>query len=114
MLVLEQNTTKKRNKNNKMEFDASDNNDSQKYKMEAICNNAVYTRESKSGHLIRVYYLISRKRYLEEKNTWEPTLAVQHLKKLISSFYKNHPNKPIATSPAIDIVDTCAVRLVAV
>ena len=29
-------------------------------------------------------------------------LAIQHLKKLISSFLKNHPEMPTATSPPID------------
>ena len=32
----------------------------------------------------------------------------QHLRKLISLFYKDHPDKPIATSPAIDIASPMA------
>ena len=36
------------------------------------------------------------------KDTWEPASAVQHLRKLISSFQKDHPDKPTAISPTID------------
>ena len=43
-----------------------------------------------------------------EENTWEPALAVQHLKKLISSFHKDHPDKPAATFSAIDIAPPMA------
>ena len=82
------------------ELNAGDN--SGEYKVEAIRDSAVYARESESGHLLGLYYLVSWKRYLEEENTWEPASAVQHLRKLISSFYKNHPNKPTATSPTIN------------
>ena len=83
-------------------MDAGDN-ESGKYKVEAIWDSAVYTKESKSGHLLGLYYLVFGKGYLEETNIWEPALAIQHLKKLISSFYKYHPNKPTTISKAIDI-----------
>ena len=83
------------------ELDASDD-DSGEYKVEVIRNSAVYTRESESGHLPGLYYLILWKKYPEKENTWEPTSAIQHLRKLISSFYKDHPNKPTVTSPTID------------
>ena len=83
-----------------MEFDAGD--DSREYEVEAILNSTVYIRESESGHLPSLHYLVSWKRYPEEENTWEPASAVQHLRKLISSFHKDHPDKPTATSPAID------------
>ena len=83
-----------------MEFDAGDD-ESGEYEVEAIRDIAVYARESE-GHLPGLYYLVSWKGYLEEENTWEPTLAVQHLRKLINSFHKDHPDKPTATSPAID------------
>ena len=58
-----------------MEFDAGDNN-SGEYEVEAIWDSAVYTRESESGHLLSLYYLVSCKGYPEEENTWEPVLAV--------------------------------------
>ena len=102
--LLEQDTTRKGwvdKKVRQMEFDAGDN-DSGEYEVEAIWDSAVYARESKSGHLPGLYNLISWKGYPEEENTWEPASAVQHLRKLISSFHKDHPDKPTATSLAID------------
>lgn len=68
--------------------------------MEAISNSAVYAKESKN-HLSELYYLVSSKAYLEEKNTWEPLSAVQYLRKLINLFHKNHSNKLIAIFSAI-------------
>ena len=53
--------------NDATELDAG--NDSSEYKVEAICDNAAYIRESKSDHLPRLYYLVSWKDYLEEENT---------------------------------------------
>ena len=85
---------------NANELNAGD--DSGEYKVEVIWDSAVYARESESGHLSGLYYLVSWKGYPEEENTWEPASAVQHLRKLISSFHKDHPDKPTATSPAID------------
>ena len=85
---------------NVTELDAG--NESGEYEVEAIWDSAVYVRESESGHLPGLYYLVSWKGYPEEENTWEPASAVQHLRKLIRSFHKDHPDKPTATSPAID------------
>ena len=97
--LLEQDTTRKGRVDEKaMELDANDN---EEYEVEAICDSAVYAREL-VGHLPGLYYLVSWKRYPEEENTWEPALAIQHLRKLISSFYKNYPEKPTATFKAID------------
>ena len=57
MLLLEQNTTRKgRVDENAMELDVG--NDSGEHKVEAIRDSAVYTRESKSSHLLGIYYLI--------------------------------------------------------
>ena len=78
MSLLEQNTTRKERVDEEvrqMEFDAGDN-ESGEYKVEAIRDNVVYMRESESGHLPDLYYLVSWKRYPEEKNTWEPASAV--------------------------------------
>ncbi len=77
--------------------------DGEEYEVEAICNSAVYARESE-GHLPGLYYLVSWKGYLEEENTWEPASAVIHLRKLISNFHRDYPKKPTATSPPIDSV----------
>ena len=99
--LLKQDITRKRRVDDEnVELDAS--NENGEYEVEAIRDSEVYTRESKSGDLPGFHYLLSWKRYLEEENTWEPASAVQHLIKLISSFDKDHPDKPTATSPAID------------
>ena len=69
--LLEQNTTGKGRVDEEVrqiKFNAGDN-DSVEYKVEIIQDNAVYARESKSGHLPSLYYLVSWKRYLEEENT---------------------------------------------
>ena len=49
------------------ELDAGE--DSGKYEVEAIWDNAVYAKKSKSGHLLGLYYLVSWKGYPEEENT---------------------------------------------
>ena len=96
MSLLEQDTTRKGRVHEAEELDAGD--DSGEYEVEAIRDSAVYARESESGHLPGLYYLVSWKGYPEEENTWEPASAVKHLRKLISSFHKDHPDKPMATS----------------
>ena len=90
-----------------MKFDVG-KDESGEYEVEAIWDSAVYARESKSGHLSCLYYLISWKGYLEEENTWEPASAVQHLRKLISLFHKDYPDKPTATFPAINTASPMA------
>ena len=68
MSLLEQNTTRKgRVDENATELDVGDNNG--EYKVEAIWDSVVYARESKSGHLPGLYYLVFWKGYLEEENT---------------------------------------------
>lgn len=66
------------------------NSNSKEYKGKAIWDSTVYEKESK-GHLPGLYYFISWKSYPEEKNIKEPTLAILHLRKLISKFYREHP-----------------------
>ena len=51
-----------------LEFDAGN---SEKYKLEAIWDNAFHAMESKSGHLLGFYYLVAWKGYLKEENTLE-------------------------------------------
>ena len=72
------------------------------YEVEAIRDSTVYFRESDSGHLPGLYYLVSWKSHAEEENTWEPASAIQHLRRLVSTFHKKHPEKPTATSPPVD------------
>ena len=63
-------TRKKRVDENMTELDF-DAGDSKEYKVETICDSAVYTIKSESGHLPGFYYLVAWKGYLEEENTWE-------------------------------------------
>ena len=103
MSLLEQDTTRKGRMNElfpepELEFDVGDN---KKYEVEVIIDSAVYAKKAKR-HLPGLYYLVSWKDYPEEKSTWEPSFAVMHLRKMISTFYKDHPEKPSATSPTLD------------
>ena len=64
--------------------------------MKAIWDSAVYVNKAE-GYLLGLYYLVMWKKYSEKENTWELLSAVQHLKKLINSFYKKYLKKPKAT-----------------
>ena len=100
--LLEQDTTRKERVDEQVtELEAGD---SEEYEVEAIWDSAVYASELELGQLPGLYYLVAWKRYPEEENTWEPSFAVKHLKKLINSFYKDHPEKPTATSLHINSV----------
>ena len=48
--------------------------------------------------------MIIWKGYSEEENTRKPVLKIEYLKKLISLFHKNHPEKTTVTSPLIDSI----------
>ena len=78
------------------------NNDSSKYKIEAIYNNGIYAKKLKISYLLEIYYQISWKNYLKEKNIYKPYSAIQHHWKLNSLFYKNNSNKPTMIFEAID------------
>ena len=83
----------------KLEFRARDN---QEYELKAIINSTVYSQEKKNDQMPGLYYLVSWKGFLDEKNTGEPSSAVIQLRMLISIFHKEHPKKPIATSLPLD------------
>ena len=85
---------------NVTKLDAGDDK-SGEYKVDAICNSAVYVRKP-ADYLPKFYYLVSCKDYLKEENIWELYSAVQYLRKLISLFHKDHPDKLIAIFEAIN------------
>ena len=112
MSLLEQDSTRKGRvyEENAEKLDAGD--DSGEYEVEVIRDSTVYVRVSESGHLSGLYYLVSYKRYPEEENIWELASAVQHLRKLISSFHKDYLDKPTATSPTINTAPPMARPIV--
>ena len=101
--MLKQDTTKKGRVDevtSQLEFEG--NSDGKEYEVEAIRESAVYAKESEGGHLPGLYYLVSWKSYTEEENTWEPASAIQHLRRLVSTYHREHPEKLTATSPPVD------------
>ena len=110
MCLLEQDTTRKgridEKTAEKLEFEAGGNN--KEYEIEGIRNSAVHARESEADHLPGLYYLVSWKGYLKDESTWEPASAVQHHRKLVSTFYKDYSDKPKAISPPMDLTTSIA------
>ena len=110
MSLLEQDTTRKERVDEQITELQVGNKE--KYEIEAIWDSAVYASKSESGLLPGLYYLVAWKGYLKEKNTWKQSSAVQDLKKLINSFYKEHPEKATATSPPLDSAPPMASPIV--
>lgn len=52
------------------------NND--KYKVEVIWNILFYIKILKMSHLTKLYYFISSKSYLKEKNMWKSIFVMQY------------------------------------
>ena len=100
MSLLEQDTTRKGWEFSVPEFELEPGDDKE-YEVEAIRDSAVYAKEA-DGHLPGLYYLVAWKGYPEEENTWEPSLAVMHLRKMVSTFHKDYPEKSTATSAPLD------------
>ncbi len=103
MSLLEQDTIKKGRVDKALpelekEFEAGNNKE---YEVEAIIDSAVYGQQA-NDQMPGLYYLVLWKGYPEEENTWEPSSAVIHFRKLISTFHKEHPEKPTSTSPPLD------------
>ena len=71
------------------EFDISNN---KKYKVEIIKDNIVYVKKTEE-HLPGLYYLVFQKSYSKKENIWEPSFAVMHFWKMISTFHKDYPEK---------------------
>ena len=87
------------------EFEADDD---KKYEIDGIWDSAVYAKESTTDQLLGLYYLVSWKGYPKEKNTWEPASAIQHFWKLITTYHKDNPKKPTATSAPVNTVPPMA------
>ena len=81
-----------------LEFEAGDDKE---YEVDGIWDSAVYARKS-VRQLPGLYYLVSWKGYPEEENTWEPASAIQHLRRLVTAYHKDNPEKPTATSAPVD------------
>ena len=103
VLLLEQNITKKKQADKKLEIELEASNNI-KSKVKVIWDSAIYAWELIVGHLPGLYYLISWKNYFKEENIWDPTLAVQYLQKLLSFFYIDYLQKLIATFSLINFV----------
>ena len=81
-----------------LEFEACNNKE---YEVNGIQDSAVYAKES-AGQLLGLYYLVLWKGYSEEENIWEPASVIQHLQRLITAYYKENSEKPIAISAPVD------------
>ncbi len=104
--LLEYDTTKKGQVDNKalpelekeLKFESRGN---KKYEIEAIINSTMYSLQA-NNQMTGFYYLVLWKGYPEEEHTWEPSSAVIHLRKFISTFRKKHPEKLTATFSPLD------------
>ena len=70
MSLLEQDTIRKGRLDDENVAELNAGNESEEYKVKAIWDSKVYMKESELGHLPGLYYLVSWKRYPEEKNIW--------------------------------------------
>ena len=112
MSLLEKDITKKGRVDEKtpeqLEFEGG--GDNKEYEVEGIRDSTVYARKSEAGHLPGLYYLVSWKGYPKDKSIWESASVVQYLRKLVSTFYKDHSDKATATSPLMDLAPPMAKR----
>ena len=103
MALPKQDTTRKGRVDNKtLQLVFKDEEEGEEYKAEAICNNTVYSKELESDQLQGLYHLISWKDFPEEENTWEPVLAIQYLRRLVSTFHEENSDKPTANSTPVN------------
>lgn len=77
-------------------------NKSKKYEFEVIYNSVISSKTLEKRRFLGFYYLMLQKDFFEEENTWKLVYAIQYLQRLLNNFYKNDPEKPIATFPPID------------
>ena len=70
MSLLEQDTTRKERVDEKaLHLESEVDGEGEEYEVEAIRASAVYAKESKSGQLPGLYYLISWKDFQDEENS---------------------------------------------
>ena len=111
--LLEQNTTKKGQVNDtQLDFEFEAGND-EKYEFDGIWDNAIYAKESTTGQLPGLYYLVLWKGYPEKENTWEPVLTIQHIQRLTNTYHKNNPERPTAISLPVNTALPMARRMAA-
>ena len=87
------------------EFEAGNNKE---YEINGIRDSVVYAKESAIEQLPELYYLVLWKGYPEEENIWKPISAIQHLRRLVTAYYKDNPEKPTATSAPVDMAPLMA------
>ena len=93
-----------------LEFEASDNKE---YKIKTIIDSVVYDQQvNNSYQMWSLYHFVLWKGYLKEKNIWEPSLIVIYLRKLISTFHKEHLVNPIVIFLPLDFAPPIARLLV--
>ena len=108
VLLLEQDTTRKGQEFSVPEFEPGNNKE---YKMEAIRDSAVYAKEV-DGYLLGLYYLVAWKGYPKEKTTWELFSTVIHLRKMVNTFHKDHPEKLTIPSAPLDSTSPMAKLII--
>lgn len=64
----------------------------------------VYVKKLEKDQLLSLYYLVLLKEYPKEENIWESTLAIQHLQKLIITYYKKYLEMSMAILSSINKV----------
>lgn len=109
--LLKQDITKKEKSNKnitRLEFEAGN---SKEYEVKAIRNSTVYEKMLESGQQPKLHYLILWRGYPKEENTWKLSLRDQHFWKMISSFQKNHRDKPITTFSTVITASPMATPL---
>lgn len=64
------------------------------------------------SYLLKLYYLVFCKSYLENKSIQELISTIMYFWKIISTFYKNHLKKPKVMSPYLDSIPLMAKLIV--
>ena len=117
MSLLEKDTTRRRHVDNKALSEVEKDIEieiggDKEYEVKVIIDYAVYNQQANNNQMPGFYYLVLWKGYLKEQNTQGPSLAVIHLRKLISTYHKEHTEKPTATSPPLNFAPPIAKPMV--